>query len=221
MSITYFKDAKDSSRSYYRITRAINGIEKQEYVRIKNPTEKGKAAALKKAKAIDEKLANWQRSIRALKNLKGENLVLPNGKVIGLQLQYRKRIENRIDIEFKLRVKLPETPPYYRSVSIKRWGLEGAFKKAIHIICELKNIETRGERYQMMMDCLPNYYEDYYLNPDCPEKMPESLPRQAEQPARDTVEHQEHITETEYVPSLISDIQKFLSKKKEKIISGR
>ena len=134
MSITYFKDSKDSSRSYYRITRAINGIEKQEYVRIKSPTEKGKAAALKKAKAIDEKLANWQRSIRALKDLKGENLVLPNGKVIGLQLQYRKRIENRIDIEFKLRVKLPDTPPYYRSVSIKRWGLEGAFKKAIHII---------------------------------------------------------------------------------------
>ena len=73
----------------------------------------------------------------------------------------------------------------------------------------------------MMMDCLSNYYEDYYLNPDCPEKMPETLRKRTVQQPEEAKEYQEEKTETEYVPSLISDIQKFLSKKKEKIISGR
>jgi|GEM_PF-5802706 len=222
MSITFFKDCQDSSRSYYRITRAINKIEKQEYVRIKNDTKKGRAAALKKAQLIDEKLANWQRSIKALKDLKGESLILSNGKVIGLQIQFRKRYETRIDIEFKIRVKLPDKKPIYRSLSIKLWGLEEAYKRAIHIICKLKNIDINGHRYQMMMDCLPNYYEDYYHNPLYQKETNplEETPIIETQTKKDDLKSSKEDKE-DFLPSLESEIEKFLSNKKNKVISGR
>lgn len=157
MGITVFKDNADSSRTYLRITRAINGKEQQRYVRINGSTKTAMQEAMTEARKIDEQLKDWQEEERHSKALKGESLVHEDGTIVGLQLQRREREGRKPATEFKIRVKLPDQPAVFKSVSVDRYGFDEAFKKSIERICELRDLGLESEAYQRMAACSDSY----------------------------------------------------------------
>ncbi|RMF16496.1 MAG: hypothetical protein D6758_07810 [Gammaproteobacteria bacterium] len=168
MGITVFKDSADSTRTYLRITRAINGKEQQRYVRVEGNTKAAMQKAMKKAREIDQRLAQWQAAVRHLMTLRGERLIHEDGSIVGLQLQVRDREARGPSIEFKIRVKLPDKPAIFKSVSINRYGFDTAFDMALQRICELRDIPEDADAYAKMKACKDWYKERYDAIPNKP-----------------------------------------------------
>ncbi|GAA3963779.1 hypothetical protein [Allohahella marinimesophila] len=161
MGITVFKDKADSSRSYLRITRAVDGEEQQHYVRVNGTTKKAMREAMAEAEALDAELARWQADRKAEKEATGESFIHDRGHVLGLQLQKREREGRKDAIEFKLRVKPEGSPPVYSSVSVDKYGFEEAFKRSIDRLCEVRGIDTKSPVAKKLSASLPIYRERY------------------------------------------------------------
>lgn len=157
MGITVFKDNADSTRTYLRITRAINGKEQQRYVRVEGNSKAAMQKAMAEARKIDQRLQEWQQAVRHLLALNGESLIHDDGTIVGLQLQRRERAGRKPATEFKIRVKLPDKPAFFKSVSVDRYGFEEAFRMAVERICELRDLGTDAEAYQRMLQCIDAY----------------------------------------------------------------
>ena len=167
MGITVFKDSNDSSRTYLRITRAINGREQQRYVRVESPSKAAMKRAMNEAKEIDQRLQQWQTAVRELIALSGDNLIHEDGTVVGLQLQTRHREGRKPATEFKLRVKMPDSRPLFKSVSVDKHGFDDAYELAISRICELRGLSDQSEAYTKLMQCKDAYLQKY----DIPEHL--------------------------------------------------
>lgn len=159
MGITVFKDKADSSRTYLRITRAINGKEQQRYVRVSGSSKSAMQRAMAEARKIDENLKQWQKSVRQLRAMQGESLVHDDGTIVGLQLQRREREGRKPATEFKIRVKMPDKAAVFKSVSVDRYGFDEAFKLAVERICELRDLGNESEAYERMLGCIDAYRE--------------------------------------------------------------
>ncbi len=166
MGITVFKDNADSSRTYLRITRAINGKEQQRYVRVNGSSKAAMQKAMAEAKKIDQRLQEWQKAVRQLMAINGESLVHEDGTIVGLQLQKRNRDGRKPATEFKIRVKIHDKPPIFKSVSVDRYGFEEAFARSVARICELRDLGTDSEAYQRMLGCIDAYREKYEAQED-------------------------------------------------------
>ncbi len=161
MGITVFKDSNDSSRTYLRITRAINGREQQRYVRVDGPSKAAMKRAMKEAKEIDQRLQQWQTAVRELIALSGDNLIHEDGTVVGLQLQTRHREGRKPATEFKIRVKLPDRKPLFKSVSVDKHGFDEAYELAITRICELRGLSDQSEAFDKLIQCKDAYLDKY------------------------------------------------------------
>ncbi|ABC33323.1 MULTISPECIES: hypothetical protein [Hahella] len=178
MGITVFKDSSDSTRTYLRITRAINGREQQRYVRVEGASKSAMKRAMKEAKEIDQRLEQWQSAVRQLMMLKGDTLIHEDGTILGLQLQTRHREGRKPATEFKLRVKLPGRKPLFKSVSVDKHGFEKAFELSVKRICELRGITEDSEAYGKMLMCIDAYKEKYDLPPGLSEATAMHLDRE-------------------------------------------
>lgn len=159
MGITVFRDKADSSRSYLRVTRSVDGEEQQHYVRVKGSSRKAMSEARIEAEALDAELARWQADKKASKAASGELYIHERGHILGLQLQQRQREGRKDAIEFKLRVKPDNSPAVYSSVSVDRYGFEEAFERAIIRLCEVRGIDRNGAVGRRLAEALPLYRE--------------------------------------------------------------
>jgi hypothetical protein len=159
MGITVFKDSSDSSRTYLRVTRAINGKEQQRYVRVAGKSKTAMQKAMAEAKEIDLRLQQWQKAVRHLMAMQGESLIHDDGTIVGLQLQRREREGRKPATEFKIRVKLADKPPYFKSVSVDKYGFENAFRMSVERICELRDLAKDTEAHEKMLKCIDAYKE--------------------------------------------------------------
>ena len=157
MGITVFKDSADSDRTYLRVTRAFNGEEQQRYVRIESDDPAGMERAMQEARRIDEVLQQWQQERRRSLAFAGQGLISEDGSIVGLQMQKRQRDGRQASLEFKIRVKNPDQPAIFKSVSINRYGLDKAFSLAIEKICQMREISTDSKAYVKMQQALPVY----------------------------------------------------------------
>lgn len=176
MGITVFKDSNDSSRTYLRITRAINGREQQRYVRVEGASKAAMNRAMKQAKEIDQRLQQWQSAVRELITLSGDNLIHEDGTIVGLQLQTRYRDGRKPATEFKLRVKMPDKKPLFKSVSVDKHGFDDAFTLAVKRLCDLRNLSEDSEAYRRLMNCREAYLEKY--------EIPETVTQQDKAPVK-------------------------------------
>jgi len=163
MGITVFKDSNDSSRTYLRITRAINGREQQRYVRVDGTSKAAMKRAMKEANEIDQRLEQWQSAVKELISLSGENLIHEDGTVVGLQLQTRHREGRKPATEFKIRVKLNDHEPLFKSVSVDKFGFDEAFELSVKRICELRNLSEDSEAYSRLLNAKEAYRKKYKL----------------------------------------------------------
>jgi len=163
MGITVFKDSNDSSRTYLRITRAINGREQQRYVRVDGNSKAAMKRAMKEANEIDQRLEQWQSAVKELIALSGENLIHEDGTIVGLQLQTRHRQGRKPATEFKIRVKLNDHPPLFKSVSVDKFGFDEAFEISIKRICELRNLSEDSEAFSRLISAKEAYRKKYKL----------------------------------------------------------
>ena len=161
MGITVFKDNSESSRTYLRITRAINGREQQRYVRVEGTSKLAMKQAMKEARDIDQRLEQWQVAVKDLISLRGDNLIHEDGTIVGLQLQTRHREGRKPATEFKIRVKLNGGAPLFKSVSVDRYGFDEAFKVAINRICELRNLSRESEAFGRLLEAKEAYQQKY------------------------------------------------------------
>ncbi|MBK8971137.1 MAG: hypothetical protein IPM37_07100 [Hahellaceae bacterium] len=157
MGITVFKDSSDSSRTYLRVTRAINGKEQQRYVRVNGKSKAAMQKAMAEAKDIDQRLQQWQKAVRQLMAMQGESLIHEDGTIVGLQLQRREREGRKPATEFKIRVKLNDKPAFFKSVSVDKYGFETAFGMSVERICELRDLPPDSEACQKMLACIDAY----------------------------------------------------------------
>ncbi len=161
MGITVFKDSSDSTRTYLRITRAINGKEQQRYVRVEGTSKAAMKRAMKEAKEIDQRLEQWQTAVKQLIALSGDNLIHEDGTIVGLQLQTRFRDGRRPATEFKIRVKLNDQPPLFKSVSVDKYGFDEAFQISVNRICEMRNLSEESEAFDKLMAAKEAYLEKH------------------------------------------------------------
>ena len=142
-----------------RITRAINGKEQQRYVRVAGKSKTAMQKAMAEAREIDQRLQQWQKAVRHLMAMQGESLIHEDGTIVGLQLQRREREGRNPATEFKIRVKLADRPPYFKSVSVDKYGFEEAFRMSVERICELRDLAKDTEAFQKMLGCIDAYRE--------------------------------------------------------------
>jgi hypothetical protein len=147
---------QDGDRQYYRITKAWNGKEVQQYVRI----GRNRDAAWRKAQQVEEGLAQRQRAALTRKRMDGSGILNPDGHVTGLQLLYRTRAGRTPWFEFKLRVKEPGKPVRFRTVSISSHGFIDAFELSVAGICELRDIDTGSALAQRLFAARHVYLAD-------------------------------------------------------------
>ena len=147
---------RDGDREYYRVTKAWDGKETQKYVRIGRNKEK----ALRMAKALEESLGQRQAASKQRKKLQGEGIIHTDGRVVGLQLVNRTRAGRKPWQEFKFRVKEPDKPAKFKTVSVTAHGLKKAFQLAIERICELRDVPLNSELHKRMLGS----YEQYLLD---------------------------------------------------------
>jgi hypothetical protein len=168
MGITVFKDSNDSTRTYLRITRAINGREQQRYVRVEGSSKAAMKRAMKQASEIDQRLEQWQSAVKELISLSGDNLIHDDGTIVGLQLQTRHREGRKPATEFKIRVKLNDSEPLFKSVSVDKFGFDEAFDLSVRRICELRNLSEESEAFSKLLNAKEAYRNKY--------KIPKSKP---------------------------------------------
>jgi hypothetical protein len=168
MGITVFKDSNDSARTYLRITRAINGREQQRYVRVEGSSKAAMKRAMKQASEIDQRLEQWQSAVKELISLSGDNLIHDDGTIVGLQLQTRHREGRKPATEFKIRVKLNDSEPLFKSVSVDKFGFDEAFDLSVRRICELRNLSEESEAFSKLLNAKEAYRNKY--------KIPKSKP---------------------------------------------
>lgn len=181
MGITVFKDSNDSSRTYLRVTRAINGREQQRYVRVDGSSKAAMKRAMKEAKEIDQRLEQWQSAVKELISLSGDNLIHEDGTIVGLQLQTRHREGRRPATEFKIRVKLNDSEPLFKSVSVDKFGFDEAFELSVKRICEMRNLGEESEAFGKLMDAKEAYRKKYKI----PKTKSSSRPKREDKEDRD------------------------------------
>ena len=139
MSITLFKDG---TREYFRITRAWDGKEHQDYVRI----EKNREKAYQKALEIDNRLKKGQDAFLLRQQISAERYFHNDGKIVGLSKVYNRRKGRTPAWEFKLRIKVPnEKRARFTTISIDRHGIDKAFSLAIDKICEWNGLDRHSD----------------------------------------------------------------------------
>ncbi|MCG8316887.1 MAG: hypothetical protein MI976_27025 [Pseudomonadales bacterium] len=147
---------RDGDREYYRVTKAWDGKETQKYVRIGRNKEK----ALRLARALEESLGQRQAASKQRKKLQGEGVIHEDGRIVGLQLVNRTRAGRKPWQEFKIRVKEPDKPAKFKTVSVTAHGLKKAFRLSVERICELRDIPFSSELYKRMLEA----YEQYVID---------------------------------------------------------
>lgn len=147
---------RDGDREYYRVTKAWDGKETQKYVRIGRNKEK----ALRMARALEESLGQRQAASKQRKKLQGEGVIHEDGRIVGLQLVNRTRAGRKPWQEFKIRVKEPDKPAKFKTVSVSAHGLKKAFQLAVERICDLRDVSLGSELHQRMLES----YEQYVLD---------------------------------------------------------
>lgn len=147
---------RDGDREYFRVTKAWDGKETQKYVRIGRNKEK----AFKLAKALEESLGQRQAASKQRKKLQGEGVIHEDGRIVGLQLVSRTRDGRKPWQEFKIRVKEPNKPARFKTVSVTAHGLKEAFQLSVDRICELRDIPLKSELYRRMLESYECYLQD-------------------------------------------------------------
>ena len=147
---------RDGDREYYRVTKAWDGKETQKYVRIGRNKEK----ALRMAKALEESLGQRQAASKQRKKLQGEGVIHEDGRIVGLQLVNRTREGRKPWQEFKIRVKEPNKPARFKTVSVTAHGLRKAFQLSVERICSLRDIPVNSELHKRMLEA----YEEYLVD---------------------------------------------------------
>lgn len=147
---------QDGDREYYRVTKAWNGKEIQKYIRI----GRNRDAALRRARQVEESLAQRQRAALALKRLDGAGILHADGRITGLQLLYRTREGRTPWLEFKLRVKEPGKSVQFRTVSISAHGFVNAFSLAVDNLCTLRGLSQQSELVARMQATQSRYADD-------------------------------------------------------------
>ena len=219
MGITVFKDSADSTRTYLRITRAINGKEQQRYVRVEGNSKAAMQKAMKKAREIDQRLAQWQAAVRHLMTLRGERLIHEDGSIVGLQLQVRDREARGPSIEFKIRVKLPDKPAVFKSVSVNRYGFDTAFDMALERICELRDIPQDSEAMEKMKAARAFYKKKYDAIPNKPE--PRYAPPKKAAPPGSRKRGKQHAPEDDKGDGLLDQFTGWLKEEVERFASSK
>jgi hypothetical protein len=140
--------------AYFRVFRAWGGREYQEYVRIK----RSRAAAYKKAREIDARLAKAQKAFMIEQALSPEYHIRPNGQIRGLRrVQVKRKGRSPIEV-FELRINVPWRDEIKRTtLSIAVHGEHKAFSMALDIIYECYAIKPRSDLAQALQACFPAY----------------------------------------------------------------
>ena len=136
---------------YFKVARAWNSIERQEYIRIRNNDEKAYQEAVK----LDKKFAERQWAYNELIKMSGEIYFHKNGGIVGLGLGIDSKSLKPV---FKLRIQTPHRKqPYMTSISIAYHGFDKAFQKAIDKICAWHQLPDDHKVRGMMLDAAAHY----------------------------------------------------------------
>lgn len=148
MSITRMKYG---DLEYFKVARAWNSIERQEYIRIRNNDEKAYQEAVK----LDKKLAERQWAYNELIRMSGDIYFHKNGTIVGLGLGVDSKSLKPV---FKLRIQTPHRKqPYMTSVSIAYHGFDKAFQMAIDKTCAWHQLPEDHKVRGMMLDAKAHY----------------------------------------------------------------
>jgi hypothetical protein len=140
--------------SYFRVFRAWDGEEHQEYVRIKRSRD----AAYKKALEIDARLAKAQKAFTAEQALSTSYHIRSNGQIRGLRRVLVKRKGRSPAEVFELRINVPWEEEIRRTtISIAVHGEHKAFLLAVEKICEWYGLKVKSELGQCLQASLSAY----------------------------------------------------------------
>ncbi len=138
---------------YFKVARAWNSIERQEYIRIRNNEEKAYQEAVK----LDKKLAERQWAYNELIRMSGEIYFHKNGRIVGLCLGEDSKSHKPV---FKLRIQTSHRKqPYMTSISISYHGFDKAFQMAVDKICAWHQLPEDHKVRGMMLDAKAHYQQ--------------------------------------------------------------